>query len=170
MPRRLFFALLPPRALADEMVLRAARLGLGGRLVAADRLHLTLACLGPRDTSAVEALLRGVDNISAAPFTMSIDRLGGFQGARTAWFGPERAPVRLTALAAELGKQGVDRQRFVPHITVIRDCVPPAPTALFPPMIWHVAHLALIESGHDGMPGAYHTLARWRLSDMVRQD
>ena len=165
MTARLFFAVMPPPGLADDIVPRAARLGLGGRLETPARLHLTLAFHGACDRRAVRWLIARGQAVRSAAFTLCIDRVGGFRQARRAWFGAECPPQRLYDLAAELAPDGVDPASFTPHITVSRDCAPPTPHALFPPLIWHVSHVALIESGRQGAPGAYRQLARWRLPD-----
>ena len=165
MSARLFFALVPPTELADDIVPRTARLGLGGRLETPSRLHLTLAFHGVCDRQAVQQLMARGQAVRGSAFTLCIDRVGGFRRARSVWFGPERAPQRLHDLAGEFAPDGVDPTSFTPHITVIRDCAPPTPRPLFPPLIWHVSHVALIESGRQGAPGAYRQLARWRLPD-----
>lgn len=161
--QRVFFALWPDAALADEIVPRAARLGLGGRLVARERLHLTLAFHGLLDRTGIKALIDRADALDAARFTLVIDRLGMFAKSDTLWFASSRPAARLCELARALAAPGVDPSRFMPHITVARGSRFHDGARLFPPLIWHVDAFALVASGTAGKAGAYETLARWPL-------
>jgi 2'-5' RNA ligase len=173
---RLFFALVPPAAVREQMARALApvwpALGAGVRRVAPARWHLTLAFLGSfsaRPSVLVERALVAAAVIDSPPFTLCLDRLGHF-GSRTRvlWLGMSVMPNELAALRAQLvgglqaGGVGVDRpDDFAPHLTVARGVVRPPHEHALAPVVWPVGDFALLLSHQDRAGLAYETLHRW---------
>lgn len=125
---RLFSAILFDKAttanlvaLQDELRSRAGR----GNYSRPDNLHLTLAFLGDYDQLGPPTA--ALDDVSFAPFTLVIDRVGrGRQHGRDLWFaGVADNPALLglrSQLASALRHRGCsfDAAPFSPHITLAR--------------------------------------------------
>ncbi len=95
--------------------------GVTGSYVTAANLHLTLAFLGDNaEASAVKAVMRG---LRYKPFRLSLSDFGAF--GDTLWIGA-KGSQGLTAVVkdirAALDGAGIayDRQKFVPHVTLVR--------------------------------------------------
>lgn len=133
---RWFVALRPDRAARLRLQQIGERLAAtcGGRVVPAERIHLTLAFIGsaPR---ALEPALREMLAGLPATGTLRLERLGSFDG-RLLWLAPVSAPGWLDELAAAarigLERLGApfDRKRFVAHLTLVRDARPSDRAAL----------------------------------------
>ncbi|WP_043765733.1 RNA 2',3'-cyclic phosphodiesterase [Algiphilus aromaticivorans] len=168
MAHRVFFALWPDDAPRDAAVQLRSRYSAPGRDVPRAHLHLTLAFAGTVSEAQVATLQQAANAIDAAPFSLTLDRLDGFDAAGVQWLGPSLAPESLTALVAQL--QTVCREAgialpdepFRPHLTLRRRVTQPVRMAV-PAVAWHVHDFALIESGSAGRPGAYRVQARWPL-------
>ncbi|MGN8159514.1 RNA 2',3'-cyclic phosphodiesterase [Salinisphaera sp. SWV1] len=161
--QRLFFALWPPPDAARRIADLGAALDAGGAPVACDKLHLTLAFHGNCDAAGREALIARAECVSAAPIDLVFDRLDSFSKPRLIWLGPSDPPQALIDLAAFLRGPGLDRRRFVPHITLQRKAAPIAARPVAP-IAWRAREFVLAESGAHGVAGAYRVLARWPLA------
>lgn len=174
----LFFALLPPPELAMQ-VARAtagwrAALGLTGRAMEAERLHLTLLWIAPEASPAtIETMRAAGDRVDQPLVPVRLDLLGRFD-RRTG----RPAPVvllssdpavhpELRALQQQLqdavlasGYPARVMPRFQPHMTLLHDRrpVPPQPAGLF---VWMAHDFVLIRS-HIG-ERRYDILGRWPL-------
>ncbi|HEY0334559.1 MAG TPA: 2'-5' RNA ligase family protein [Stenotrophomonas sp.] len=173
----LFFALMPPPEIAGRAEAMAqsliARGGRQHRPIAADRLHVTLYFLGhfPGLPATVLENARQVgDRVSTPSFDLSLDRVGGWGGAR------DRQPCVLTgegagvagvhALHQRLGERlvrqdpGSASQAFTPHMTLFYG--PTAPTGeSIEPLQWHVDALWLLRSVAGR--ARYQVEGRWPL-------
>ena len=157
---RLFVGLEPAPELRAALSglqtqLRSAKVS--GRFPAPSNLHLTLAFIGewPEDVTEV---LPGIRE----PFPVTLSHLGIFPRAKVLWAGVRPSP-ELDALAAEvrerLDASGIpyDRQRFHPHITLVRKPAPAGGEVLsaieVPPASMTVREVCLYRSEHlaDGM-------------------
>jgi len=166
---RLFFALWPDpparaalAALAEEVAART-----GGRAVAADRIHLTLAFLGevaPAKAGAARAAAAGV---AVDEFTLALNGIGAFPRAGVAWAGAEPLPEALaglqSALAGRLARAGfrLERRAFAAHLTLARRIARPLGPEPIAPIPWCVTDFALVETVPPD--GSYRTLERWTL-------
>ncbi len=173
---RLFFALRPDAPGAARihqftMELRAA-LGLAGRALAVERLHLTLCFLGdytPASPELVAAAQRAARGLHQAPFELRFDQAMSF--AR-----PGQAPLVLCqkepcaplmqlhadlrdALAAS-GHFELETREFQPHVTLLYDVqqVPPRDIA---PIAWQVSEFLLVRSLIG--QGRHEVVGRYRL-------
>jgi 2'-5' RNA ligase len=189
--RRLFFALWPDPALQADIAATAERIGrtraIGGRVIPAERLHLTLLFLGEVAPDAEKRLLAAADRVEFRPFDLTLDQAGCFFRSKVFWVGPSAVPGKLAELGQALhgAMAGVglapDRKELVPHVTCWRDIrhvIRPVPVD---PMIWPVRRFALVHSvlGKKGTrpfsggkgPGKgtrplfpqYHVVSQWPL-------
>lgn len=160
--QRLFFALWPPAETIERIRAIAATVNGGGRTIPCDKWHVTLAFHGHCDARARAGLIARADCIAAAPIDLVFDRIGGFERPRITWLGMSTVPRALETLAARLQGAALGAHRFTPHITLQRGGPIPAARGVVP-VTWRAAAFALVESGANGVPGAYRTVARWPL-------
>jgi 2'-5' RNA ligase len=171
---RLFFALWPDPAAAAALwrAAQALRKHCGGRSVPRDNLHLTLVFLGAvgPERAAVLAPPAAAAAGAAAPFELSLDRAGCWHRQGLVWAGTGAAPAALSLLAARLGEAlrgsgfAIERRRFKPHVTLLRDVArPPAPAA-FAPVAWTAREFVLAASETGPRGPRYRAIGRWPLA------
>jgi 2'-5' RNA ligase len=136
----------------------------GGRPIAKDRLHLTVAFLGEL-TSAGLAVARAVPPIAAGAFELTLDALGVWPESKILWLAPSNPPDALGELEARLWDGLVERgflgeeRIYRPHVTLARRS---RPVDLgVEPIRWSVRDLALVESFPEGRNVHYEVLERW---------
>jgi RNA 2',3'-cyclic 3'-phosphodiesterase len=167
--RRLFFALWPDPALQAAMAATGERIArtrkIEGRIIPAERLHLTLLFLGEIPPDAEKRLIAAAGRIEARPFDLILDRAGCFFRSKVFWLGPQAVPRKLNELAEALhaAMAGVglapERKELVPHVTCRRDIrhvIKPVPVD---PVIWQARSFALVES----VAAQYHVVSHWPL-------
>lgn len=135
---RVFFALWPSTALADDLAGLAGQLApiCDGRPTRADTIHLTLAFIGEIDAARLPELAAAAEGLSVPPFTLTLDRLGHWPHNRIVWAGCGAPPAELGELAAALRTRlmaagfAVDRGKtgFFPHVTLLRKATASPPT------------------------------------------
>lgn len=163
---RLFFALPCPPELAEALCLWRDGLALGGKPVAADNLHLTLAFLGQQPRARLEELQLLAAGIEAPPFDLQLDRLGGHRG--TLWLEPARLPEALSALAGELQQRllaagiPLDTRPFRAHLTLLRHAGA-RPAQASPDFAWPVERFVLCASENTARGVRYRELGSWPL-------
>ena len=126
--RRLFFAWWPSveaqsglHQLAQERVPDH-----NARLTRRDKIHLTLAFLGPVDEAFAECARKAAASIPWQPFSLVFDRLGWFPQARVMWAGCSGASPQLADLVSQLNEGLVecgfqpDSRRYHAHLTLAR--------------------------------------------------
>ena len=140
----------------------------GGRITPRDNLHLTLVFLGNVERARIARL----KEIAAQPriecFDLEFGAIGYFRHNRIAWAAPLAVPAPLAELVAALEQPladdgfELDRRKYVPHITFLRDARAPEspPAAAF---TWPAREYALIESARVARGHEYRVLARWPL-------
>lgn len=179
---RLFFALMPPLAVAEQVTALAAewraRLGLRGRPRPTGHLHVTLQHLGDFSglpQQRVDDACATAAGVSALRFDARFDRVGSFAGRpgkHPFVLLGEDAAAGLAALHAELGARlasaGLARREraFVPHVTLLYDTQAVAPQTI-EPVAWPVREFLLIHSllGQT----RYRVLGRWSLRATPRE-
>jgi len=136
--------------------------------------HITLAFAGPLGDSAIERLCRAVDawpgKARVRGATLTLDRTGFWHKPGICWLGPGVWPDDLGSLAQKLGSLASaagakrDRNPFLPHITLFRQCVaaPPPPIAM-PAIALSYQRFALFESRQGRQGVSYHVLQDWSL-------
>ncbi len=166
--RRVFFALWPDdatRSAISRATRRAVQLS-GGRPIAKDRLHLTVAFLGELTAQGVE-VARSVPPIPVGEFEITLDGLGVWPESKILWLAPLAPPAELGELEAALW-EGLTERGFVPEERVYRPHVTLARRArtveeTVEPVRWTVRELVLVESFPDGKNVHYEVLERWPL-------
>jgi RNA 2',3'-cyclic 3'-phosphodiesterase len=165
---RAFFALWPDEATRGALS-RATRLAVqasGGRPIAKERLHLTVAFLGELTPTGLAAA-RAVPPVPSGPFELVLDAVGVWPESRVLWLAPSVLPAALAALEGSLWGRLVakgfrrEERPYLPHITLARRARPvDVPVA---PVRWPVHELALVESLRQGRAVHYEVLERWPL-------
>jgi RNA 2',3'-cyclic 3'-phosphodiesterase len=165
--RRVFFALWPDD-LTRSALSRATRRavdGCGGRPIAKERLHLTVAFLGEM-TAEHLALARSVPPIPVGEFELTLDAIGVWPESRILWLAPLAPPPALGSLTARLWDGLAERgfrpeeRMYRPHVTLARRASRPV-DAVVEPVRWPVHDLALVESLPHGRNVHYEVLERW---------
>lgn len=112
--------------LADELYVTGQSLRLG-RVVAQDNLHLTLAFLDDQPEAKLRELHEGLMDVSAPPLQLTFTGLDIFGGSRPRLaYAAVRPDSNLVALrdeirnVARLAGINLNRERFVPHVTLVR--------------------------------------------------
>lgn len=155
---RWFVALRPAPQARRALQREAQRIAAlcSGRVVPAERIHLTLAFIGEAPRSR-EAAMSATVAALPAPQALRLDRIGSFDG-RLLWIAPSAPAPWLADLASALrdglDRLGVafDRKKFTAHVTLVRDARPtrgPALEALsdgLAPIVLHGCTLHLVES------------------------
>ena len=170
----LFFALRPPEAIASEITRLAGRarqlFNLKGASIPQERLHATMAYIGPYDRTLIDAATRAMASFQAAPVTVTFDRMLSFKGR------PGNAPLVLAGgdgltglkfvqkvLASEMKRVGLvagAKASFVPHVTLLYDRTP-VPVTPIDPISWTVREIVLVHSLVG--QGRHIDLERWPL-------
>ena len=150
-------------AATGERIARTRKLE--GRVIAPERLHLTLLFLGEVAPEAEKRLIAAAGRVEGRPFDLTLDQAGCFFRSKVFWLGPGTVPRKLTELASALhaAMAGVglapDRKELVPHVTCRRDIrhvIKPVPVDA---VTWPVRGFALVAS----VAGQYHVVSQWPL-------
>jgi len=162
---RLFLAALPDAATAVRIhrlatILKRAH-GLSGKLIAPDRLHVSLFFLGGLHEQQVRAVCDAFADVRAAPFTVLFDRTASFrgrQGSRPFVLrgGEGLGQIRSfrEALGITLMRQGLRRRAltsFEPHVTLLYDDRAVDEYPIAEPVSWIISEFVLVRSinGHE---------------------
>ena len=165
---RLFFAIWPGAMASRELArLGEALAGLaGGKPVPAEKIHMTLAFLGPVQDEDAASAVAAAGAIRGEAVHMTIDTVGSFGRARVGWAAPSGVVPALATLQARLSGELRDRgfaledRQFNPHATLARKIqrrVAPAPTAAIE---WRSNAFTLVRS----TAGRYEVLESWGLN------
>jgi 2'-5' RNA ligase len=171
---RLFFALWPANAARDELARLARRVAAegGGRAVPAQKIHLTLAFLGEVSDPQARLAAGIAATLKAAPFVISVDRIGSFGRSGVAWAGMSNPPEALLGLAHDLAqglRQGgfrTERRAFAAHLTLARSMRGKLAAALAPVLRWESKGFSLVAS--DLRTGRYAEIEAWPLEGGAR--
>jgi 2'-5' RNA ligase len=165
---RVFFALWPDDA-TRAAISRATRevvQASGGRPIAKDRFHLTVAFLGELTAEGL-GVARAVPPLATGAFDVVLDVAGVWPESRVLWLAPQAPPEALGDLEGALWEALADRgfraeeRIYRPHVTLARRARPVE--AAIAPVTWRVEDLALVESFPDGRNVHYEVLERWPL-------
>lgn len=176
---RVFFGLELEAACALRIAeWRDRQVRCNGRPVPPANFHITLAFIGPLGDSEIERLCHAVEDwlaqVSVDGATLTLDRVGYWQKPGIYWLGPGSWPEHLNQLAYKLGNLASaagakrDRNTFLPHITLYRNCAgaPPAPIVT-PSIAMDYRHFALFESRQGRQGVSYHVLQDWTLRNTL---
>ena len=165
--RRLFFGLWPDDAVRRQIA--ALSREVCGRPVPEVNLHLTLLFLGMQNDAARQCFCTAAGQVQGSPFTLSLDRYGGWARKRIQWLGPSAPTTAFGELAGTLASAlaacgfEAEKQPFVPHVTLSRKAKKPVEGPTPAPILWSVNDFVLAESvpSPDGV--RYVVLERWKL-------
>lgn len=169
---RVFFALWPDKHTRAELHARGLVLCQrhGGRAVARDNLHLTLAFLGEQSPARVEELLQLAAQVKGHAFTLNLDRAGHWRHARMLWCAPRSTPAALVALKADLDAAlqargfGIEARPYVPHVTLVRKPEAVADVVTWSkPLQWRVQDFSLAVSELRAQGACYRLIGNWPL-------
>ena len=109
------------RQLATAVQVTFRQFGVRGNYTPTENLHLTLAFIG--EYSGPDEVLDALENISFAPFTITMDKVGSFD--ELWWTGfeeNEELEALVRKLRRALADAGIplDRKKFKPHVTILR--------------------------------------------------
>jgi 2'-5' RNA ligase len=172
LPKRLFFALWPAAALQEAMHGLAQRfVGRGdGRVIAAPKLHLTLAFLGSVDAERQACYERAADGVRGERFELRLDQAGSWRRSGIVWLGTARTPEPLQALVRELNSALTlcgyepERRPFKVHVTLVRAARRPDMRQHFASLDWSVEQFCLVESHMLPSGASYELLRSWPLA------
>lgn len=177
---RLFFALWPDdstrAACAEAARDLKLRMQPDGYLLKPERYHITLPYLGDYVSPEQEAAAKQVAQlVSLPPFTLTLDQANSFKNREVPWYlAPLETPAELTLLHDHLrdalrnGGVAVERMRFTPHLTVVRNATVALPPTRIKPVEWEVKEFVLIRSVLHDQPAEYQVLGRWPLNGVWR--
>jgi 2'-5' RNA ligase len=175
--QRLFFAFWPedaPRAALAHATAKAVRHS-GGRPVAAENLHVTLAFLGSVPERRVAELQRVAEAQAAAcvrerPLALTFDRFDYFRRAQvlcvlaaeddSAAARPLARALQDASLAAGFNP---DLKPFRAHVTVARKVMRATAYTVLRPLVWEFSAFALVSSRTEAAGPAYSVVESYPL-------
>lgn len=168
--KRLFFALWPDAGAALQLHETGRELQdlCGGRAMARDSLHMTLAFLGQVPTARLPELEAIGAGLEAQPFDLHLDRLGYWSHNHILWAGCLTPSAALMALAETLQDRlraagfALEPRPFAPHVTLLRKAPCESPVPLARVISWPAREWLLVESVPGG-GSRYEPLGRWPL-------
>ncbi|MET0985081.1 MAG: RNA 2',3'-cyclic phosphodiesterase [Steroidobacteraceae bacterium] len=173
---RLFFALWPDDATRAVLARAIPLLGPGGRAVAVENLHVTLAFLGTTEPQRLDELAQLAGEIVGNPFVLTFDGYEVWDRALVALVAKE-IPAALARLAADLNARlaqagfPTDSRPYRAHVTLIREqrrgsgrreglLAPEALSLAVTPISWRVNDFALVSSRTGPRGSRYEVMFR----------
>jgi len=168
---RLFFALWPDTSVRDSLytVAKNRQLELGGRVMPAETLHLTLLYLGETPAERLPELECAAATVHAPVFDFVIERFAGWRHNGIGYAAPSQPSDEMLSLVKQLracvteAAFSFDQRAFVPHVTLLRKVEQESPMQPIKPLTWTVREFVLVQSVPDVGGGCYETLGRWLL-------
>jgi 2'-5' RNA ligase len=173
---RTFFGLELPADVAVQIAdWRDRQFGhASGRPIPPANFHITLAFIGELAPGPLERLCERVDIETERNLIqggqVELDITGYWSKPGVYWLGANAWPAPLSSLAQKLRHLATgagarrDRNPFLPHVTLFRNCVA-APTAPAQPPAFRASylHFTLFESRQGKTGVSYHPLQQWEL-------
>jgi 2'-5' RNA ligase len=134
---RLFVAIDLPPSIKEQLVKRCTGVP-GAKWVRPEQMHLTLRFIGEVDEAAFATIRQALADVTAVPFSMSLNGVGQFPpkgSARVLWVGLNAPPTlfdlqrRIETALNQLGYPPESRP-FAAHITLARLKSPPPPESI----------------------------------------
>ena len=169
---RLFFALRPDKTLARKLHSLAAPLRCAERerVMASSLIHMTIRYVGLVDAATQTCLQTMAQNIHVEKFEFTLQSLGYWKKPRVIWSAPTSWPESLNQLVMHL-EQGcqhcggeAETRTFNPHVSLIRKATAAPLVNSHPPLLWHAADFALVESKSTRNGVEYQIVNRWPLN------
>jgi len=165
---RLFFALWPPRETAQALARWAAEVQehAGGKAIAVENIHLTLAFLGDAEPEpAIQAARRATGRRHELP----IETAKYVRRNEMVWVAPFSTPVALAELVASLhaalraASFRLEERPFAAHVTLIRKARQPKSLPPLPAVRWPVDEFVLVRSHTSAKGSTYEAVERLAL-------
>jgi 2'-5' RNA ligase len=164
---RIFFALWPPAETARALARWAsdAQRETGGKLIGAEKIHLTLAFLG--DVQPDRAV-RAAQRVSGAAHELPMEQARYWRENNIVCAGPRETPEPLKALHESLSMELyreefiLERRPFAAHVTLIRKARA-AKLPRLPALDWPVREFLLMRSSLSSKGSTYEPLERFAL-------
>jgi 2'-5' RNA ligase len=170
---RLFLAVVPDTRTAALIYRLAGALkrahGFSGKLIAPDRLHISLYFLGGLPDCMLSQVCRAIADTRMPSFELTLDRTVSFRGRPNSrpfvLLAGDEQPLRQlrSAIGAALVRAGLRRRantNFTPHVTLLYDRRRADEHPMFEPIRLAVKQFVLVHSRNG------HThLERWPLRD-----
>ena len=168
--QRFFFGLWPDQSVRENLVCSTKETVQvsGGRAVAAENLHITVAFLGSINKAQLRKV-RAVPPVTASKFVITLDTLHFHRSSRMLWLVPREIPVELVLLRQSLWdgleQAGCKREHrlYRPHLTLARRSQ--IVREVVKPVVWPVTKLALLESVPAPKGVSYEVAQTWRLGE-----
>jgi 2'-5' RNA ligase len=164
---RLFFALVPDRAVIHRIEELQNSLPVSGRAAKPHQFHATLAFLGMQRQEAIPVIQAIASGLALKPCSLVLDCLGRFKRAGVLWLGVSDVPAALRefqqSLVSALADAGIghDPKPWEFHVTLYRK-LRKAPATMDPVAIdWAVNGFDLVESVKVGNGVEYHSIGHW---------
>ena len=165
------------RRFVSRQMERLAELGVAGRWEAVEKLHVTVAFLGPVEEARLDEVGNALREATQdrAPFALRFERAGVFPNARrprVLWLGPDRESAAFTACAKAV-REAYESLGFSfdhdphAHITICRPReVPPGAIGTLPQRATQeVRGVCLMRSLPAGPTTRYEALERTSLAE-----
>ena len=151
-------------ALSTTMALHGLGARLGKAAFATENWHQSWSDRFPDTPEMVERLRRACTRVTAPACTVTLNRIAG----ETHWTAlaqgepPEFTDV-LTAVQAELLREGLEASNHRPHLTL--SYWPPEPLGILPirPIPWRIDEILLVRGCGHGPDYHYEVLGSWGL-------
>jgi len=164
---KLFFALVPDRAVQRQIGKIQVSSGVSGRAVKPEQFHATLAFLGMQQEEVIPRIRNIASKLEFPQCNIRMDRLGCFRRAGVLWLGANVIPDELArfqyALVGALLDAGIgyDRKAWKFHITLYRKMRMSTPIMDPVAIEWPLTSFELIESVSIGNGVKYHSIGQW---------
>lgn len=172
--QRLFFALWPGAALQRTLYkVGRAIAPPGGKPMAMQNLHITLAFLGVIDAEGRACMEKTADAIRLPPFELTLDRTGFWPRPQVVWLGCSTVPPTLQTLAARLnGAMATcgltpETRPYSPHLTVLRKARQGPRQLDINTVHWGVGDFVLVQSLTLPEGAQYQVVRRWPLAGQL---
>lgn len=140
----------------------------GGRIVAKDNIHLTLAFLGSQPRDRIDDLRAIGASLRADRFRLDLTKAGCWKRSQIGWVAPENVPVLLDSLVVQLrdllsgARIPFDAKPFRPHVTLVRKAKCNVRAALTGMRFaWSVDRFALVRSRTLQTGPVYSKIDEW---------
>ncbi len=163
---RLFFALWPDAAIAEQFRQAAGQLSLAepSRRVNPKNFHLTLAFLGEVADSRLAALQQIGHSLRAPCFSVACDSMEYWREPRVIVAAAKNCAPEFLDLGRRLGAAlGLPPAPLRAHVTLARKVAQAPVLQAMSPIIWRATHFSLIRSETGGAESAYTVQGTWPL-------
>ncbi|PKM46091.1 MAG: RNA 2',3'-cyclic phosphodiesterase [Gammaproteobacteria bacterium HGW-Gammaproteobacteria-1] len=174
MAERLFFALWPDEAQQRTLYKLGRSIAPpGGKPMAAQNLHITLAFLGTIDADKRNCMEKAADAIQLPSFELVLDSAGYWPRPQVVWLGCSAVPEPLLALAARLNGAmaacglAAETRPYSPHLTVLRKARQGPRQLDMDTVHWPVGDFVLVQSLTLPEGAQYQVVRRWPLAGQL---